>query len=241
MDLGLHGKVALVTAASKGLGRASAQALAEEGVKLVICARGEEALEKARAELAAVTDVIAVVGDVTRPDVPKRLVDTAVHHFGALDILVGNAGGPPAMRALEVDDAALTTALNANLLTSVRLVLAAVPHLRTAGWGRIVLIASVSVKQPLPNLALSNAARAGLWGWAKTAAQDLFADGITLNLALPGYHATDRMLAVGTPEGVPLGDPVDFGKVVAFLCSDPARFVSGSALAVDGARILGLS
>jgi 3-oxoacyl-[acyl-carrier protein] reductase len=241
VDLGLHGKVALVTAASRGLGRASAHALAEEGVKLVICARGEEALEKARAELAAVTDVIAVVGDVTRPDVPKRLVDTAVHHFGGIDILVGNAGGPPAMRALEVDDDSLTAALNANLLTSVRLVLAAVPLMRTAGWGRIVLIASVSVKQPLPNLALSNAARAGLWGWAKTAAQDLFADGITLNLALPGYHATDRMLAVGTPEGVPLGDPVDFGKVVAFLCSDPARFVSGSALAVDGARILGLS
>jgi 3-oxoacyl-[acyl-carrier protein] reductase len=145
------------------------------------------------------------------------------------------------MRALDVDDAALTAALNANLLTSIRLVQAAVPPMRGAGWGRIVLIASTSVKQPLPNLALSNAARAGLWGWAKTAAQDLFADGITLNLALPGYHATDRMLAVGTPAGVPLGDPVDFGKVVTFLCSDPARFVSGSAIAVDGARILGLS
>ncbi len=113
--------------------------------------------------------------------------------------------------------------------------------MRRAGWGRIVLCASTSVKQPIANLALSNAARAGLWGWAKTAAQDLFADGITLNLVLPGYHATDRLLAVGAPEGVPLGDPVDFGKVVTFLCSDPARFVSGSAIAVDGARILGLS
>ncbi|MEA2828730.1 MAG: 3-oxoacyl-[acyl-carrier protein] reductase [Actinomycetota bacterium] len=241
MDLGLRGKVALVTAASKGLGRASAHALAREGARLVICARGEEALEKARAELAALTDVVAVVGDVTRPEVPKRLVDTAIDRFGGLDVLVGNAGGPPAMRALEVDDASLTAALNANLLTSIRLVQAAVPPMRAAGWGRIVLIASTSVKQPLPNLALSNAARAGLWGWAKTAAQDLFADGITLNLALPGYHATDRVVAVGTPEGVPLGDPADFGKVVAFLCSDPARFVSGSAIAVDGARILGLS
>ena len=241
MDLGLQGKVALVTAASKGLGRASAQALAEEGVRLVICARGEEALEKARSELALLTEVIGVVGDVTRPDVPQKLVDTAVHRFGGLDILVANAGGPPAMRALEVDDASLAAALDANLLTSVRLVQAAVPRMRAAGWGRIVCIASTSVKQPIPNLALSNAARAGLWGWAKTAAQDLFADGITLNLALPGYHATDRMLAVGTPEGVPVGDPADFGKVVAFLCSDPARFVSGSAVAVDGARILGLS
>jgi 3-oxoacyl-[acyl-carrier protein] reductase len=241
MDLGLKGKVALVTAASKGLGRASAQALAEEGVRLVICARGEEGLEKARSELALLTEVIGVVGDVTRPDVPQKLVDTAVHRFGGLDILVANAGGPPAMRALEVDDASLAAALDANLLTSVRLVQAAVPRMRAAGWGRIVCIASTSVKQPIPNLALSNAARAGLWGWAKTAAQDLFADGITLNLALPGYHATDRMLAVGTPEGVPVGDPADFGKVVAFLCSDPARFVSGSAVAVDGARILGLS
>lgn len=241
MDLGLAGRVALVTAASKGLGRASAQALAEEGARLVICARGEEALEKARAELAAVTEVVGVVGDVTRPDVPQKLVDTAVDRFGGLDVLVANAGGPPPMRALEVDDAAVAGAVNANLTTSVRLVQAAVLPMRRAGWGRIALIASSSVKQPIPTLALSNLARAGLWGWAKTAAQDLFADGITLNLVLPGYHATDRLLAVGPPEGVPLGNPADFGKVVAFLCSDPARFVSGSAIAVDGARILGLA
>src|SRR5205085_6760002 len=143
----------------------------------------------ARAELAAVTEVVAVVGDVSRPDVPKRLVATALDRFGALDVLVANAGGPPAMRALDVDDASLTSALNANLLTSVRLVQAAVPSMRGAGWGRIVLIASVSVKQPIPNLALSNAARAGLWGWAKTAPQAPFADGITLHLALPGSHA----------------------------------------------------
>ena len=240
MDLGVSGKVALVTAASKGLGRATAQALAEEGARLVICARGEEALERARAELAAITEVVGVVADVTRPEVPRALVATALERFGALDILVANSGGPPAMRALEVDDASLSAALNANLLTSVRLVQAAVPPMRTAGWGRIVLIASISVKQPIPHLALSNAARAGLWGWAKTAAADLFADGITLNLALPGYHATERVVAVGAPEGVPMGDPADFGRVVAFLCSEPARFVSGSAVAVDGARTLGL-
>lgn len=240
MDLGLAGKVALVTAASKGLGRASAQALAEEGARLVICARGEEALEQARAELASITEVVGVVADVTRPDVPRALVNTALHHFGGLDVLVANSGGPPAMRALEVDDASLTAALEANLLTSIRLVQAAVGPMRQAGGGRIVLIASISVKQPIPHLALSNAARAGLWGWSKTAAQDLFADGITLNLALPGYHATDRVVAVGAPEGVPLGDPADFGRVVAFLCSGPARFVSGTAVAVDGGRTLGL-
>ena len=135
---------------------------------------------------------------------------------------------------------ALTAALNANLVTSVRLVREAVPHMRRAGWGRIVLITSSSVKQPIPTLALSNAARAGLYAWAKTAAADLFADGITLNLALPGYHATDRLLAIGAPASVPLGDPADFGKVVAFLCSAPAAYVSGSAVLVDGARTLGL-
>jgi 3-oxoacyl-[acyl-carrier protein] reductase len=240
MDLGLSGKVALVTAASKGLGRAAAQALAEEGARLVICARGEEALERARAELAEITDVVGVVADVTRTDAPRRLVDTAVDRFGDLHVLVANSGGPPPMRALDVDDASLTAALNGNLSTSIRLVQAAVGPMRSAGWGRIVLIASTSVKQPIPHLALSNTARAGLWGWAKTAAGDLFADGITLNLALPGYHATDRVVAVGAPEGVPLGDPADFGRVVAFLCSETANFVSGSAVAVDGARTLGL-
>ena len=240
MDLGLTGKVALVTAASKGLGRASALALAAEGARLVICARGEQALRETEQELAASTDVLAMVADVTDPATPARLVQAAVERFGSLDVLVANAGGPPAGRALEVTDEQLAAALNANLVTSVRLVREAVPHMRRAGWGRIVLITSSAVKQPIPTLALSNAARAGLYGWAKTAAADLFADGVTLNLALPGYHATDRLLAVGAPDGVPLGDPADFGRVVAFLCSAPAAYVSGSAVLVDGARTLGL-
>ncbi len=240
MDLGLVGKVALVTAASKGLGRASALALAAEGARLVICARGEDALRDTETELAASTEVLAVAADVTDPATPARLVEAAVERFGALDVLVANAGGPPAARALDVTDEQLAAALNANLVTSVRLVREVAPHMRRAGWGRIVLITSSSVKQPIPTLALSNAARAGLYAWAKTAAADLFADGVTLNLALPGYHATDRLLAVGAPAGVPLGDPADFGRVVAFLCSGSARYVSGSAVLVDGARTLGL-
>jgi 3-oxoacyl-[acyl-carrier protein] reductase len=240
VDLGIAGKVALVTAASKGLGRASALALAAEGAKVVICARGEEALRRTEAELAAHGEVLALVADVTEPDVPSRLVASAVDRFGRLDILVANAGGPPPGRALEVDDEALAAALDANLVTSVRLVREARPHLRAAGWGRICLITSSSVKQPIPNLALSNTARTGLWAWAKTAASDLFDEGVTLNLACPGYHATDRMTALGLPEGVRVGDPTDFGRVVAFLCSEPARFVSGVALLVDGASTLGL-
>jgi 3-oxoacyl-[acyl-carrier protein] reductase len=239
MDLGIAGRVALVTAASKGLGRASALALAQEGAKVVICARGAEALADAAAELARSTDVLAIPADVTDPAVPARLVAAAVERFGRLDIVVANAGGPPAARALDVDDAQIEAALNANLTTSVRLVREAVPHLRAGGWGRICLVTSSSIKQPIPSLALSNMARTGLWAWAKTAAADLFGDGITVNLACPGSHATDRMKAISMPQG-PMGDPADFGRVVAFLCSEPANFISGSTVLVDGARTVGL-
>jgi 3-oxoacyl-[acyl-carrier protein] reductase len=239
VDLGIAGRVALVTASSRGLGRASADALAGEGVKLVVCGRDESALETAAAELGRVTDVLAVAADVTDPASPRRLVDAAVERFGRLDIVVANAGGPPSGRALEVDDAALEAAVNANLLTSVRLVREALPHLRAQGWGRICLIASWAVKQPVLTLTLSNTARTGLWAWAKTAAADLFPLGVTLNMACPGYHATERLQELGVPEG-PVGDPADFGRVVAFLCSQPAGFVSGTALMIDGARSVAL-
>lgn len=236
MDLGLEGKVALVTASSKGLGRGAALALAREGARVVICARDPERLKATAAELPG--DVLAIPADVTQPDAPQRLVDAALERFGALHVLVANAGGPPPARALEVNDDQMLAAVNANLLTSIRLVQAAVPPMRAAGWGRICLLTSTSVKQPIPTLAYSNTARTGLWAWAKTAAQDLIDDGITLNLACPGLHATDRMKELGF-EGR-MGDPEDFGAVVAFLCSQPAGFVSGAALQVDGAGTLGL-
>ena len=236
MDLGLEGKVALVTAASRGLGLASAEALAAEGASVAICARDPDRLEAAAAGIGP--DVLALPADVTEPDVPARLVAATVERFGRLDVLVANAGGPPRARALEVTDELLAQALNANLTTSVRLVREAVPHLRASHGGRICLITSNAVKQPIPTLALSNTARAGLWAWAKTAAQDLAPDGITLNLACPGLHATDRVRDLGF-DG-PMGDPADFGRVVAFLCSAPVRFVSGVALQVDGAATLGL-
>jgi len=238
VELGIAGKVALVTAASKGLGRASAQALSEEGVSVVICARGEEALEEAAAGMPG--EVHAVVADVTRRDVPQQLVDAAVERFGSLDILVANSGGPASGRALEVDDDAMLAAIEANLVTSVRLVRSAVPQMRARGWGRICLITSSSIKQPIPTLALSNTARTGLWAWAKTAAADLFPEGITLNLAWPGIHATDRMRQLGGLGVGSAGDPADFGRVVAFLCSEPTRYVSGAALLVDGAATVGL-
>jgi 3-oxoacyl-[acyl-carrier protein] reductase len=240
MDLGISGRVALVTASSKGLGQASALALAEEGCKVVVCARGEDALRATEKELANRTEVLALMDDVTEPDAPRRLVEATVERFGTVDIVVPNAGGPPPGRALEIDDDQLASALNANLLTSVRLVREAVPHMRANSWGRICCITSYSVKQPIPTLALSNTARTALWAWIKTAAQDLLPDGITINTAAPGAHATDRMTQLGGGNAEGMGDPADFGRVVAFLCSQPANYITGTALQVDGGATLGL-
>lgn len=240
MDLGIAGKVALVTASSKGLGRASAVALAAEGARVVITARGEEALGATEAAIRdAGGEVHAVVADVTEPDAPARLVEETRRRYGGLDILVPNAGGPPAGRALEITDEQIATAVNANLTTSIRLIREARPLLQAAGWGRICCITSYSVKQPMPGLALSNLARTGLWAWAKTAAADLFSSGITLNLACPGPHATDRMRQLGGDPST-MGDPADFGRIVAFLCSQSAAYVAGTAVMVDGATSVGL-
>jgi 3-oxoacyl-[acyl-carrier protein] reductase len=240
VDLGIEGKRALVTAASRGLGRAAAVALASEGCRVVICARGEDALRDAAQHLAKLgAEGLAIAADVTSADAPANLVAAAVERFGGLDILVANAGGPPPGRALEVTDEQIAAALNANLLTSARLVREAVPHMRRGGWGRICLITSYSIKQPIPTLTLSNLARTGLWAWAKTAAADLWPDRITLNLACPGAHATDRMKQLGGDVSG-LGDPADFGQVVAFMCSQPAGFLSGAAVNVDGAAVAGL-
>ncbi|MGD0944236.1 MAG: SDR family oxidoreductase [Acidimicrobiales bacterium] len=242
MDLGLEGRVAVVAASSKGLGRAAADALADEGARVVICARGREALARTEAALRSRgAEVVAVQADVTEPATPEHLVQMALERFGRLDVVVPNAGGPPPAGALEVDDEAILKAVQANLLTSVRFVRAALPHLRAAGWGRICCIASSTITQGNPTLALSNTARTGLWAWAKTAAADLRGTGVTLNLACPGYHATDRMIELGaTGGGRPMGDPADFGKVVAFLCSQAAGNLSGARIVVDGGESLAL-
>jgi 3-oxoacyl-[acyl-carrier protein] reductase len=241
MDLGIAGKVALVTAGSRGLGRATASALAGEGVRVVLSGRDAASLEDARRDLAdRGAEVEVRAGDVTDPGEPARLVATAVERFGSLDILVANAGGPPPGRAVDLSDEALESALNANLLTSIRLVRESLPLMRAAGWGRICCITSYTVKQAAPSLALSNTARVGLWGWLKTAAQDLASEspGITINMVCPGPHATDRMKQLGG-SGV-MGDPADFGAVAAFLCSAQAGFVNGAAVVVDGGSTLAL-
>ena len=241
MDLGIEGKVALVTASSRGLGRATAGALAAEGVKVMVTARQEASLAETAEWLRATgAEVATTVADITDADAPARLVDATVEAFGGLDIVVADAGGPPAGRALDVDDDMLVAAVNANLLSAVRLTRHALPPMRRRGWGRICCITSYSVVQPVPTLALSNTARVGLWARAKTAAQDLAAEGsgITLNLLCPGPHATDRMRELGG-SGV-MGDPADFGGVAAFLCSRQAGFVNGAAIVVDGGATLAL-
>jgi 3-oxoacyl-[acyl-carrier protein] reductase len=235
MDLGLTGRVAVVTAASKGLGRSAAQALAAEGAKIVLNARSADVLEGLAATM---DDAIVVAGDITDPALPAQIVDTACARWGRIDIIVANAGGPPTGRALEVDDQQILEAVNANMLASIRLARAAVPHMRQQQWGRICFIASMSVRQPIRDLALSNMARTGLWAWTKTAAQDLADDGITVNLAAPGLHATDRLIERGVTGRT--GDPADFGQAVAFLCSEQANFINGIALGVDGGAVTGL-
>ena len=243
MDLGIRGRTALVAASSRGLGRAVADALAAEGAAVSLCGRDPEALARAEAELrAAGADVLANVADVTDPSAPARLVEATVARFGRLDIVVANAGGPPPMRALQADDDAMLAALQANLLSATRLVRASLGHLRAGGFGRICCISSYTVVQAAPPLALSSTARSGLWAWVKTAAADLAAEraDITVNLACPGPHATDRMVQLGAPADLAMGDPADFGAAVAFLCSAQARFVNGAALVVDGGASLAL-
>jgi 3-oxoacyl-[acyl-carrier protein] reductase len=241
MDLGIDGRSALVVAGSRGLGRAAAEALAREGVRVMLSARNGESLAEAQRSMRSAGAVVETqVADITDRHAPVRLVEATVEAFGSVDIVIANAGGPPQGRALDLGDDELDQALNANLLSAVRLTRQAVPIMQRSGWGRVCYITSYSVVQPVPTLALSNTARAGLWAWVKTAAQDAAAErsGVTLNLLCPGPHATDRMRELGGSG--PMGDPADFGSIVAFLCSEQANFISGAAVVVDGASTLAL-
>ena len=236
MDLGLGGRVALVTAASKGPGLASAVALAGEGARVLISSRSEANLAPARERItAAGGECLAVAADMGDPDAPARLVDAAVAEWGRLDVVVANTGGPKPGPTLEVSDDDIKTAVDSILLPVVRLVRAAAPYLRANGWGRICVITSYGVALPLPSLPLSNMTRSALFAWSRTAARELFADGVTVNLACPGPHATDRMKELaGAGGGGPLGDPEDFGRLVAYLCSAAAGFLTGTTMVVDG-------
>ena len=247
MDFGLAGRRALVTGASSGLGLSSAAALAAEGVRVVMVARDADRLGRAAASVEG--DVYVLPGDVSDISGVGELVATAAQMLGGLDILVANAGGPPAGTFTSTDLDAYLPALELNLLSTVAMCTAAVPRMRDGGWGRIVAITSISVREPIGNLILSNTARAGLTGFLKTLSREVAGDGITVNSLQPGLHRTPRLvdlhgdavddLGAMIPAGV-VGDPDDFGAIAAFLCSDAARFVTGAAIPVDGGAAHGL-
>ncbi len=262
MDLGLHNRVALVAGASKGLGRAVAERLALERANVVINSRSAGPLAATAEEIANRTGrrIVAAPGDVSDPDVCKALVECATGEFGRLDVLVANAGGPPPGGIDDFDETAYSEALEVNLMSTVRLTLAALPAMRENRWGRIVAITSVSVKQPVRGLLLSNTARPGVVGFIKTISQDLAAEGILCNVVAPGFIRTARVeqllssqaaLRETTPEAVlegitadipagRIGTPEEFASAVAFLASTAASYITGHTLQVDGGLVQGL-
>jgi 3-oxoacyl-[acyl-carrier protein] reductase len=243
MDLGIDGRRAAVAAASAGLGYASAAALAANGVAVAICGRDKAKVDDAAASIGHGT--IGLVADVGTAPGAEAFVAAAREALGGVDILVTNAGGPPPGNFASTPVDAYEPALGLNLLSVVAMCKAAVPAMQQQRWGRVVAITSISVRQPIAGLILSNTARAGATGFLKTMAREVARDGVTVNSVLPGIHATARITALygsepdaremGIPAGV-IGDPADFGQVVAFLCSEQARFVTGVALTVDGGQ-----
>lgn len=246
MDLGLRGRTAIVCGASAGIGLGCAEALAAEGANVVMLARGAEALEREAARLGA----LAVPGDVKQAADLEHLVERTVAAHGGVDVLVLNSGGPPRTRAVDVSDESVEDAVELLLLSAVRLVRLCRPHLERSGHGRVIAITSSSVKEPIDNLALSNAIRPGLIGWLKTLSRELGPAGVTVNAIAPGRIDTERLQEV-YPDGpseadlasIPLrrlGAPREIGDVVCFLASDRAAYVTGTTVAVDGGLLRGL-
>ena len=248
MDLGLQGRSAIVLGASQGMGLAITEALAGEGASVAMFARRGDVLEREAARIGA----LAVQGDLTEPADLERLVAATVEAFGGIDILVLNGGGPPPGAATAVDAPAVMAAVELLLVPHVRLVTLCLPHLRTTGRGRIIAIESTSVKEPIANLALSNAVRPGVVGWLKTLAREIGPDGITVNTIAPGRIDTERLRAIYGPDGpsaellaqIParrVGTPAEIAATACFLASTQAAYVTGAIVPVDGGLLNGLS
>ncbi len=248
MDLDISGKRAAIAAASQGLGFATAAALAAGGVQVAICGRGPDAINAAAERIGA--DAVPIVADVSTAEGASGFVRDAREALGGIDILVANAGGPPAGDFEHTTIDQYLAAFTLNCLSSIAMCYEAVPEMRARKWGRVLAITSIAVRQPIAGLILSNTARAGLTGFLKTLAREVAADGVTVNSLLPGLHETERLtglhgagslddLAATVPAHV-LGQPDDFGRVAAFFCSEAARFVTGTATPIDGGAYAGL-
>jgi 3-oxoacyl-[acyl-carrier protein] reductase len=254
----LAGRVALVTGASSGLGFASARALVRRGARVAIASRGGDKLEQARERLGE--GVIAVPADIRDPDALTNLAGEVERRLGPIDILVANGGGPPAKPALDLTEEDWQIALPLTLLFVPRLCRLVLPGMRERRWGRIVAINSVSSRQPIPALALSNSLRPAVLGYLKTLSQEVAAEGVTVNAVLPGYTLTERQEELATAASIrtgkskeevvagwiantPMGrmaEPDEIGAMVGFLCSPEASYVTGQAIAVDGGYVKGL-
>lgn len=262
MDLGLKGKVALVAASSRGLGRAIAAELAAEGASLVMCARGEAALLDAQAAIERTTGarVVAVTADLSDPGAVQRLVASGIRELGRIDVLVTNTGGPPAGPFESHSPDTWQAAIRQNLESVLNLTRAVLPGMKERRWGRIVNVTSIAVKQPVANLILSNSVRAAVTGFSRTLANEVAPFGITVNNVLPGYTRTQRVeelagrmaesrgttpaeAVAGWEREIPmgrLGEPAEFAAMVAFLASERASYVTGTSVPVDGGWIRSL-
>jgi 3-oxoacyl-[acyl-carrier protein] reductase len=267
MDLQLSGRIALVTASTKGLGRACAQRLAMEGCHVAICSRTAQDVARAAGEIAeaaaaagATGEVAGFTADMSKADDIERLLEQVRRKLGDPQIVVTNAGGPPPGTYADLSLEQYAQAFELSAMSAIRLTHGVTDAMKAARWGRVIMITSISVKQPIGNLLLSNMARAGLTGFMKTVATELAPHGVTVNAVLPGLHATDRMqhlaatrakqdgtsveqalaaLGKSVPVGT-LGDPTDFAAMVALLASPLARFVTGSNILIDGGAYAGL-
>jgi len=262
LDLGIRGKVALVSASSRGLGRAIAEELAAEGVNLVVCARGEEALRKTADEIRkrSGVEVIDVAADVSEPSGLERVTAAAFEKFGKIDILVTNSGGPPSGPFESLTPEMWDAAARLLLTSAVGLARAVLPGMKERRWGRILNVTSIAVKQPVEGLMLSNSLRAAVTGFARTLANEVAPFNVTVNNLMPGYTRTDRVeqlaRAAGERSGtsakdafakwekeIPmgrLGEPREFAALAAFLASERASYITGSSIAVDGGWIRSL-
>ncbi len=252
MDLKLAGKTALVTGASQGIGLAIAQGLAAEGVRVVLSARHASTLNAAVAEITGAGGMaVGITADISREDEIEALLERTRLEVGAPDILVINAGGPPAGSPTQLTANAWAKAYELTLMSAVRLAYGALPAMRTAGWGRIVNVTSVSVKEPILNLTLSNAFRAAVTGFAKTLSLEVAGDGVTVNSVAPGYTATERLRELFENDAararleasIParrFADPAEIAAAAVFLASSQAAYITGQTLLVDGGATKGV-